>query len=206
MKVIFLDIDGVLNTDQTYWRERMKATFNGDDVIEPTLVAKVNQIVAATDAVIVISSTWREFRTLDELRDILAKFGLVDAHRRIIGQTPVFYDRPRQDEIRSWLRGKKRKRHVQAFVVLDDDTAQDLRWEKVQAHFIRVNPRTGLTDNDVVEAIVILQKRSGRHAKNQLVGGRGADADDQGGVGTGSAGADGAPGSQAVRVGAASLR
>ena len=72
MKVIFLDVDGVLNSEQ-FWEEqtqsfRYTAALNEgktDDEISvvayfaPDAVAWVNYIVAMTNAEVVVSSTWR---------------------------------------------------------------------------------------------------------------------------------------------------
>ena len=122
MKVIFLDIDGVLN-DQT-WLHLM------DTEIDKTRVARLAEIVKATGAVIVLSSSWRTLP--DELDDIdmwvwtqftdaLHEYGI-----SVYDRTPVIgMDRPL--EIRTWL--DQHKGQVEAFVSIDDDY-QKVDYEK----------------------------------------------------------------------------
>ena len=57
MKVIFLDIDGVLNCIGSF--NRTKTRFNGFVGMDPTLVARFNSLVEKTGARVVLSSTWR---------------------------------------------------------------------------------------------------------------------------------------------------
>lgn len=114
MKVIFLDIDGVLN-DQT----RLHLM---DTEIDKTRVARLAEIVKATGAMIVLSSSWRvlpdELDDMDkwvwrQLVDALHEYGM-----SIHDRTPVIgMDRPL--EIRTWL--DQHKGQIEAFVSLDDD-------------------------------------------------------------------------------------
>ena len=87
MKVIFLDVDGVLN-DQMWLHLLM------DSEIDEVRVARLAEIVKATDAKIVLSSSWRVL--VDELDDTdmyiwddfvnkLRKFGL-----KIYDRTPSY--------------------------------------------------------------------------------------------------------------------
>lgn len=115
MKVIFLDIDGVLN-DQMWLHLFM------DTEIDKTRVARLAEIVKATGAVIVLSSSWRVLPDeLDEI-DMWVWEQLVDALREydmfIYDRTPVIgMDRPL--EIKTWL--DQHKGQVETFVSLDDD-------------------------------------------------------------------------------------
>lgn len=56
MKVIFLDIDGVLNTK--YW-ENMKVRDQYGHTFDPNSVANLARIIEETGAEIVISSSWK---------------------------------------------------------------------------------------------------------------------------------------------------
>jgi hypothetical protein len=53
MKIIFLDIDGVLNCDNT--RNPRKFPY----VIDPRLLARLKRLLKATRAKVVLSSSWR---------------------------------------------------------------------------------------------------------------------------------------------------
>lgn len=115
MKVIFLDVDGVLN-DQMWLHLFM------DTEIDKVRVARLAEIVKATGAVIVLSSSWRVLP--DELDDMDKWIWrqLVDALHEydmsIYDRTPVIgMDRPL--EIKTWL--DQHAGQVEAFVSIDDD-------------------------------------------------------------------------------------
>ena len=115
MKVIFLDIDGVLN-DQTFLHHYV------DTEIDRTRVVRLAEIVKATGAVIVLSSSWRvlpdeldetDIWVWEQLINILHEYDM-----SIYDRTPVIgMDRPL--EIKTWL--DQHKGQVEAFVSLDDD-------------------------------------------------------------------------------------
>lgn len=104
MKVIFLDIDGVLNCQKTVER------FHGFISVDPLLVKRLNRILKETDAKIVLSSTWRLF---EDNKEILEK-----ANIKYIDITPDFHT-TRGEEISDWL---SRHPEVERYVILDDDS------------------------------------------------------------------------------------
>lgn len=119
MKVIFLDVDGVLNTKKTKdrvsfppWGQKFRGLDNGK-------VRRVSKLALETGAKVVISSTWREYMDLDELRGLLSKRGF---RAEIIGKTP-HGGMTRGEEIQGWidLNGMP-----DSFVVLDDIATQFL--------------------------------------------------------------------------------
>ena len=55
MKVLFLDIDGVVN------RVGTRQSYHGFTGIDPFLASKVCKIILDTDAAVVLTSTWRHF-------------------------------------------------------------------------------------------------------------------------------------------------
>lgn len=126
MKIIFLDVDGVLN-----WVGTQDSIGNYIGLC-PERIARFNKIIEAhPDAKIVISSTWRHsFFTKEEKHpDAYRDFeGLIALFRRrglkgeIIGATlsKLSYI-ARGDEIRMWIRDCEEK--IDKMVILDDDTA-----------------------------------------------------------------------------------
>lgn len=68
MKIIFLDIDGVLNSTK-YDRERKQ----NDGNIDITRLALLKRLVDSTNAKIVLTSTWRKFWESD--KKIISKTG-----------------------------------------------------------------------------------------------------------------------------------
>lgn len=80
MRLLFLDIDGVLNWD-TYvakdWPEPIEDEWYGPHVIDPECVAVLNEVVAATDCRLVLTSTWRiRYKVFGEVNAILRSRGL----------------------------------------------------------------------------------------------------------------------------------
>lgn len=123
MKVIFLDMDGVLNN-----AEWMKARDTDPDVkeedrrwvgmIDPAAVEVLNEIVAKSGAKVVVSSTWRLIHPPADMQRFLEARGFKG---EIIGSTPrsALRDCQRGDEIKRWL---DQHEEVTEFVALDDDS------------------------------------------------------------------------------------
>ncbi len=154
MKVIFLDIDGVLNS-RAYDRKRNR---DGQTDIDETRLPLVKEIVDETGAKIVLSSTWREHWNTDTqkcdedavyINEVFAKFGL-----EIYGKTPdlgLDFDRP--DEIKAWLNSAEEK--IESFVIIDD---YRYAWGSLSDSFVKTNPNfgLGLEEEHVQKAIEIL--------------------------------------------------
>ena len=71
-KIIFLDFDGVLNSQ--LWYVKTKGS-RGQDDLDVTSIDFLNKLVKRTDAKIVVSSTWRLTKTVEELQSILNRNG-----------------------------------------------------------------------------------------------------------------------------------
>ena len=154
-KIIFLDIDGVLNSHTT------KDTCGFYIGIEDRKVKLLRDIVDATDAKIVLSSTWRiglnnQGHRLENnmpyLKNKLAKFGL-----DIYGYTPEvgIHRDCRGQEINLWL--KAHEQEVDQWVVLDDEWFPDFSTYGIYPHWVRTAfYGDGLTIDDVEDAIRVL--------------------------------------------------
>lgn len=161
MKVIFLDFDGVINSAE-FMKARHKdrktkniernaernekSKFNWYiSMIGEEYVARLNQIIEATGAKVVVSSTWRILHDIDELSAFLKAKGFIG---EIIDRTPRFGGSPRGEEIAYWLAGNK----VDEFVILDDDSDMcDLMHKLVHTSW-----QTGLQPEHVAKAIQML--------------------------------------------------
>jgi len=111
-KVIFLDIDGVMNSIGP----RVQDPRGLVDFLDPGNVAVLNTIVAATGAVIVISSMWRLHTPFPEL---LASFAAAGCTGQIVDITPDIDPRERHLEVAAWLAQQAEPPH--RFVVIDDE-------------------------------------------------------------------------------------
>lgn len=161
MKIIFLDFDGVLNHEQFYSQRKEHGVYLGYPLseIDPQSVQKLNNIIQATGAKVVISSTWRHGRKIEELQKILNYFGFIG---EIIDITPDLgkYDfTVRGNEIWEWIKVNISDYfNYNQYVILDDDCDM-LYYQK--DNFIRVDRWVGITGGDVQNAIAILNGNRG---------------------------------------------
>ncbi len=149
MKVIFLDFDGVLNTEKY-----VKARAEFGVIIDPVKMLLLKQIVEKTSAEIVLSTSWREHwdknswkcdDTGKRINEIFAQFNL-----KIFDKTPQLRLK-REEEIRLWLNVH---REVVNFVVLDDML---LSAEFLEGHFVKTyNYSKGLDEQAFEKAVEIL--------------------------------------------------
>lgn len=132
MKILFLDIDGVLNCRSGYQRDKPKRM----QYMTAECVEALNYIVReVSDLKIVISSSWRFAFPMQE---IIAMLG--EAGNAVIDNTPRtrLSDDVRGNEIQAWLDAHP---EVENFVILDDNSdMRHLIWRLRKTDF-----ETGLT-------------------------------------------------------------
>lgn len=136
MRIIFLDIDGVL-----------VLASRGALSVLPDAVAHLNRLTESTQAQIVITSSWRKWSPIKQLARGLQKGGV---KATIIGATPIMNDAERGDEIAAWLRAHA---HDVSFVILDDDSDMGALIPRL----VQTDPEHGLRAEDVDRAIAILE-------------------------------------------------
>ena len=73
MRVLFLDFDGVLNAETDVVDDAVELWTAA--WLEPTMVARLARIVEKGAATVVVSSSWRQRRSIDELSAMLAERG-----------------------------------------------------------------------------------------------------------------------------------
>ncbi len=144
-RIVFLDFDGVLNT-QTLVEASPTPHQPGADLLDPKAVARLEGLCVETASVIVLTSTWRLTFNVDELVAMLRDKGLATA--RIAGVTPMIpHKRGRGQEIQAWLDHAAESVGLEAtgVVILDDldDMLHLMPW-LVQTTF-----ESGLTDERV---------------------------------------------------------
>ena len=153
MKVIFLDIDGVLNSKR-YSNERDWRTQGN---IDETRLPLLRRIVEETGAVIVLTTTWRKYWSPDpalwdprwqQSGEAFARHGL-----EIFDRTPAYEGNNRDCEVRDWLAAHKDE--VESFVILDD---MHLGWGDLADRLVQTSARIGrgLMENHVEKAIQLL--------------------------------------------------
>jgi len=150
MKVIFLDFDGVLNSERY-----VKNSGQFGVIIDPSRMELLKKIVDATEAKIVLSTSWREHwdkasggcdKIGLQINEIFGEFGL-----DIFDKTPELNLR-REQQIECWLAEHP---DVDKFVVLDDEF---LSAPFMTGHFVKTSGfREGIDEKNAAEAIKVLQ-------------------------------------------------
>lgn len=161
-KLIFLDFDGVLNSNDWYTKNKTKGDF------DPKAIERLNYIVEQTNAKIVLSTSWRfDPNIYDKCKEIGIK-------GEVIGRTPslrYFASTNnhsssficRGNEIAAWLTEfiEKNQLHschwqYDSYVIIDDDCDMLLSQKD---NFVHVDYFKGLTKKDAEKAIKILNRK-----------------------------------------------
>lgn len=133
MRIIFLDVDGVLNQLQKYF-------------IDKKCVQRLSSLVDA-DVKIVLISSWRLGFEMDyskyssqikNLRDVCKQFGFDIRYK-----TQKLGDR--REEVLDFMKGKS----VSNYIILDDDKSEYSSIAGLNLYLI--NSKTGLTDFDIIK-------------------------------------------------------
>lgn len=159
MKIIFLDVDGVLNSN--FWNDSHQVEISNGQLIDENKVELLAKIVKETDAKLVMHSGWR-FWLDDELKPIRSeaehlmrlfdKYGLT-----VYDKTPDLRTEEvlrtnklslvKAKEILEWLDEHK---NIDKYIVLED---LDLHNDMIRQKQIQTNNTVGLTYEDVSLAI-----------------------------------------------------
>lgn len=160
MKVIFLDIDGVLNSDdyaKRYHRERLMD--KGQHIwVDPDAVELVRDLCESYNIKIIISSSWRCFSLDDTIRNLNTYRDLRPLLKYVIGITPRTVERNRGREIEmlldDWSRyvdtglihKSYRDKGLIEYAIVDDDS--DILPSQ-KGHFVQTDWSTGITKEDI---------------------------------------------------------
>lgn len=151
MKVVFLDIDGVLNHHQ--WLENLSPVLEMSndqwwvEMIDPSLVVHLNSLLHQTGAKVVVSSTWRRHFNPEGMQRILTQVGFKG---EVIDCTTKDTMECRGLQISKWVQEHP---EVTSFVILDDRSDM--------AHLghllVRTSEDEGLGPDHVIKACEILK-------------------------------------------------
>lgn len=147
--ILFLDIDGVMNTTDSILR------YKSNRVFTPESVQCLKKVIAKTACNIVISSTWREPKQWKILPEVFTENGLASALDRIIDRTPILPpdDHPtREDEIDYWLESNK---FAGLYAVLDDIPFESEHADRL----VRTSTDTGFTKAECIQVLELLLGR-----------------------------------------------
>lgn len=147
--LLFLDIDGVLNSAQSadYWNDHGKdngglSPSNPDFC--PIACNNLRRFFKYRPEVrIVVSSTWRLGRTVEELNQLMVgSVGLPDG--LVIDKTPSMRDGVRGGEIAYWL---KHNPGCEKFAIIDDDSDMS----ELLPHLLHTNWLTGFMHDQMLD-------------------------------------------------------
>ena len=150
--IIFLDFDGVLNTEQHQMQLAVTGRLGKDlwgPLFSPTAVVNLRKILDTTDARIVISSSWRCVHGLGGLRMMWDVRELPGELHATLPCEPSYLSRG--EEIENWLNRHNRPNYV----IMDD--LNDFMPSQYN-NYVEVNPVTGITEADTQKAIAILNQ------------------------------------------------
>ena len=150
MKIIFLDFDGVLNTDSY-----IRSCGHNGLILDPSKMRLLKKLAESTGAKIVLTTSWKEHWEKDEgrcddsgklINTVFARYGL-----EIYDKIPHFRDR--EEGILSWL---KDNTDTEAYVILDDFAMAEPELKK---YLVRTSAfRDGLEEEHIRLAADILRK------------------------------------------------
>ena len=133
MKILFLDLDGVICTNSSYGRGMDNKW--GAYMFDIKCVSVLNFILQETGAEIILSSDWRHQYTLQEMREIFVHNNVI---RGPIGFTPFSktyladnLEGGRSDEILLWIKTHAWKNDIK-WVAVDDLNME----EKLYPNFV----------------------------------------------------------------------
>lgn len=159
MNIIFLDIDGVLNSEdfaERHYKETGKGLFLYD-FLDPVAVDSMKKFLDKhPDIRLVISSSWR-YGDVHETIDFFRSNGMSPLADYVIGDTPRLYSGERGKEIQWFLEhigtdligdliidnGIK----VDRYVIVDDEDFDVLDFQK-ENHLVKTDILHGITNKD----------------------------------------------------------
>lgn len=137
MKLVFLDIDGVLNHGVRYERFDFPRLF-------PEHCARFQQLCLRADAEIIVVSNWKGIIPAELLVEHLRAAGITASVR---GATP--FRATRGEEVKLW---REMNLHQEPYVILDDRTDY-----MASQPLVRTEDAVGLLDEHVERALQLLE-------------------------------------------------
>lgn len=139
MKIIFLDIDGVLNNHNNMCL---------GVALCPTKCVIMRLLADVCEAKFVISSTWRLH---NDCKKQLSMFGIPSTHIHEDWRTTTEHMPLRGAQIELWLKDHP---EVTNYVIIDDES--DMTEEQLEHHFVKTEFIVGFTHREFMEAKEIL--------------------------------------------------
>lgn len=181
MKIIFLDIDGVLNNETDFVEVALyghpingeiRQLRSGREVLTPLnrgMLALLDTIITMTDAKIVISSTWRDEYGLSDIYNMFKAVGFQAPRTTIIGKTEPSVVRfssdhtyTRSSEIAEWMEDRD---DIESYVILDDISSH--MFHDHDDHLVTTDEYDGLNKLQMYQAVNILGRNEEYQKKHE---------------------------------------
>lgn len=146
-KVIFLDIDGVINSERTCYAYGSYPHDIQDKFFDEVAMSMIRRLCADIGANIVLSSSWRYHH---DYRDLAKSLQLPIIDATATNSTTYV---PRGVEIQEYLDCHP---HITHYVIVDDNTDM---LPSQQDNFVQTSTREGLTFKNVMDMKSILEKQ-----------------------------------------------
>jgi hypothetical protein len=147
MNVIFLDIDGVLNNQDSLFLSHFAKSRPTGNVTIRTMsfdaVRMLRYLIKVSDSKIVLTSNWRLLNS-NILWRAFKYAGWLDAKKSFIGATKDLGNRGK--EIESWLKDHP---EIKNYLILDDNSKEITQ----QTHYVPVDPASGLDSKVVLKSL-----------------------------------------------------
>lgn len=151
MNIIFLDVDGVLNSYNKLielYNKTSKPHSGSNFPFDENCLNNLKILVEETNAKIVITSTWRKYEK--DIKILFNELKKYDLDKQVIGYTPIL-NKKREEEIIEYLNKLNIKVN---YVIIDDIRDMGVLNDKL----IVTSPITGFTEDNMKNAIKILRK------------------------------------------------
>lgn len=161
--IIFLDVDGVINTNPNIHQAKRMGLPTSSYYIQlpEDTILRLKRIVLRTNAIIIVSSSWRlgycgslPSRAYMNLNTQLLAYGM-----QLSGWTPRSPSGSRGEEIQHWLNAYMELYGLSTcppYIIIDDDIKDIVGLHR--GHIIKTTLNLGLTDETTIIAINLLQK------------------------------------------------
>lgn len=155
IKVIFLDIDGVLNSYD--WRLKNKEKNNEIKCLDDRAIKILAEIVKTSGAKIVLSSSWRT-KDADDVYMKILKSKFENLSITIFSETGYCRKKyPRGWEIREWLKNNRKIYNIVSFVIIDDDSQGISSHKKtLLPYYVKTSFKDGLKEKHIDKILHVL--------------------------------------------------
>ncbi|WP_400191230.1 HAD domain-containing protein [Hymenobacter sp. B81] len=150
--IIFLDIDGVLCT-QSAWKPEIIAA-DGYSEFNAACIENLNLLIEQTGAGIILTSSRRMTKTIDEFQEIMQRRGCCGQIIGKVDDATAPSGVSRAVEIAAWLNHYGQPAH---FVILDDDSRLAELPHQYRSHWVRTTYYRGFDAVALSEALAILR-------------------------------------------------